>query len=240
MCLTWGRVSRWCRPRAAGLGSSWPGVRQPAQLPVQGPNGRSRGLYRLRHTGSASVVIIRTVVVLPSPLGPSSPSTMPRGTAKLTPPTGTLRPNLLTRSIASTAGPETGMPSTVSRREGMQYVELTSSRVGVGFSGDGTLVCRPHCSVAALRTPCGYHGRAGECGLSDRFGALGPRGAPDHPIGKRIHDAGGAVGTRVRDRSSGGSALGLASVLAPGGTIGGDMRVFGGPAGQHAQGMSRR
>ena len=37
--------------------------------------------------GSVSVVIIRTVVVLPAPLGPSSPSTVPCGTTKLTPST---------------------------------------------------------------------------------------------------------------------------------------------------------
>src|SRR4029453_13201011 len=54
--------------------------------------------------GCVSVVIIRTVVVLPAPLGPSRPSTVPGGTAKLTPSTAGLSPNLLTRSIASIAG----------------------------------------------------------------------------------------------------------------------------------------
>jgi len=58
--------------------------------------------------GSVSVVIIRTVVVLPAPFGPSSPSTVPGGTAKLTPSTAGLSkavpPNLLTRSMASMAG----------------------------------------------------------------------------------------------------------------------------------------
>src|ERR1700759_3819731 len=54
--------------------------------------------------GCVSVVIIRTVVVLPAPLGPSSPSTVPGGTAKLTPLTAVLSPYRLTRSMASIAG----------------------------------------------------------------------------------------------------------------------------------------
>ena len=51
-----------------------------AQDVVAGDGGRPAG--RL-----VSVAIIRTVVVLPAPLGPSSPSTVPGGTAKLTPST---------------------------------------------------------------------------------------------------------------------------------------------------------
>src|SRR2546429_5794986 len=54
--------------------------------------------------GCVRVVIIRTVVVLPAPLGPSRPSTVAGGTAKLTPSTAVLSPNLLTRSMASMAG----------------------------------------------------------------------------------------------------------------------------------------
>src|SRR2546423_1544909 len=67
--------------------------------------------------GCVRVVIIRTVVVLPAPLGPSRPSTVAGGTAKLTPSTAGLStavpPNLLTRSTASIAGV---MPPTVSAR----------------------------------------------------------------------------------------------------------------------------
>ena len=40
--------------------------------------------------GTDSVVIIRTVVVLPAPFGPSSPSTVPGATVKLTPSTAVL------------------------------------------------------------------------------------------------------------------------------------------------------
>ena len=51
-----------------------------------------------------SVVIIRTVVVLPAPLGPSIENTVPVGTEKLTPSTAVKSPNFLTRSTASMAG----------------------------------------------------------------------------------------------------------------------------------------
>ena len=40
--------------------------------------------------GTDIVVSIRTVVVLPAPLGPSTPITEPSGTAKLTPSTATV------------------------------------------------------------------------------------------------------------------------------------------------------
>jgi hypothetical protein len=63
--------------------------------------------------GFVSVVIIRTVVVLPAPLGPSRPSTVPGGTSKLTLSTAVLSPNLLTKSMASIAGV---MSETVSAR----------------------------------------------------------------------------------------------------------------------------
>src|SRR6478752_3065539 len=51
-----------------------------------------------------SVVIIRTVVVLPAPLGPSIENTVPVGTEKLTSSTAVKSPNFLTRPIASIAG----------------------------------------------------------------------------------------------------------------------------------------
>ena len=53
--------------------------------------------------GRVSVVIIRTVVVLPAPLGPSRPSTEPSGTTKDTPSTATVSPKCLTRPSASIA-----------------------------------------------------------------------------------------------------------------------------------------
>ena len=63
---------------------------------------------RCRWSGSVSVVIIRTVVVLPRAVGAEQArAPCPRGTAKLTPSTAVCRavpPNLLTSSMASMAG----------------------------------------------------------------------------------------------------------------------------------------
>ncbi|SKZ55554.1 Uncharacterised protein [Mycobacteroides abscessus subsp. abscessus] len=53
--------------------------------------------------GSESVVIIRTIVVLPAPLGPSRPRTEPVGTLKLTSSTAVKSSKRLTRLVASTA-----------------------------------------------------------------------------------------------------------------------------------------
>ena len=74
------------RTASGSLMTSWPATR-PVPL-----------------VGTLKVVSIRTVVVLPAPLGPSMPSTEPSGTTKLTPSTARLSPNRLTRSTASTAG----------------------------------------------------------------------------------------------------------------------------------------
>ena len=52
-------------------------------------------------SGRARVVRIRTAVVLPAPFGPRSPSTVPAGTAKSTPPSASVSPYLLTRPSAS-------------------------------------------------------------------------------------------------------------------------------------------
>ena len=53
--------------------------------------------------GGDSVVIMRTVVVFPAPLGPSRPRTEPWPTVKLTPSTAVKSPKRLTRSMASMA-----------------------------------------------------------------------------------------------------------------------------------------
>jgi hypothetical protein len=58
--------------------------------------------------GIDSVVIMRTVVVLPAPFGPSMEKTVPAGTEKLTPSTAVKSPKVLTRSTASIAGALTG------------------------------------------------------------------------------------------------------------------------------------
>src|SRR5208282_1902364 len=54
--------------------------------------------------GASSVVSIRTTVVLPAPLGPSSPNTSPRRTSKLTLSTAVKAPKRLVRSLVCIAG----------------------------------------------------------------------------------------------------------------------------------------
>jgi hypothetical protein len=52
--------------------------------------------------GASSVPSVRTVVVLPAPLGPRNPNTSPRRTSKLTSANATRSPNrLLSRSTVS-------------------------------------------------------------------------------------------------------------------------------------------
>src|SRR5690625_4494009 len=55
-------------------------------------------------SGTSRVASIRTIVVLPAPLGPSRPKTVPRSTVRSTPSTAVVSPNLLTRPSASIAG----------------------------------------------------------------------------------------------------------------------------------------
>src|SRR5580700_3965518 len=54
--------------------------------------------------GGINVVSIRTSVVLPAPLGPSSPKTSPRRTSKLTLSTAVNAPKRLVRSLVCIAG----------------------------------------------------------------------------------------------------------------------------------------
>ena len=53
-------------------------------------------------SGSSNVVRIRTSVVLPAPLGPSNPSTVPRSTSRLTPSSARTSPNDLWTSRTTT------------------------------------------------------------------------------------------------------------------------------------------
>ena len=55
-------------------------------------------------SGLSSVVRIRTVVVLPAPFGPSTPSTVARSTARSTPRSASVAPNRFVSPMASTAG----------------------------------------------------------------------------------------------------------------------------------------
>src|ERR1700722_15925835 len=60
--------------------------------------------YPCPSVGTISVVSIRTIVVLPAPLGPSSPKTSPRRTSKLTLSTAVKAPKRLVRSLVCIAG----------------------------------------------------------------------------------------------------------------------------------------
>ena len=55
-------------------------------------------------SGMASVVRIRTAVVLPAPFGPSTPSTVPRGAARSSPASATVSPKRLVSPLASIIG----------------------------------------------------------------------------------------------------------------------------------------
>src|SRR5690625_2923907 len=55
-------------------------------------------------SGTSRVASIRTMVVLPAPLGPSRPKTVPRSTVRSTPSTAVVSPKRLTRPSASIAG----------------------------------------------------------------------------------------------------------------------------------------
>src|SRR5260370_27249293 len=60
--------------------------------------------YAWPAVGAISVVSILTIVVLPAPLGPSSPKTSPRRTSKLTWSTAVKAPKRLVRSLVCIAG----------------------------------------------------------------------------------------------------------------------------------------
>src|SRR5713101_4673782 len=60
--------------------------------------------YACPSVGGISVVSILTIVVLPAPLGPSSPNTSPRRTSKLTLSTAVNAPKRLVSSLVCIAG----------------------------------------------------------------------------------------------------------------------------------------
>src|ERR1039457_2519680 len=57
-------------------------------------------------SGRINVVRMRTAVVLPAPLGPSTPSTVPRGTDRSIPRSAWTSPNDFVRFSTRIAGPE--------------------------------------------------------------------------------------------------------------------------------------
>ena len=102
--------------------------------------------------GRERVVSMRTRVVLPAPLGPSSPSTEPCGIEKLTPPTATVSPKRLTRSMASTAvtAPETAVadPRPAVVRVMAENLGAASDSVVLGLC-----IRPPSSSLAGIRSP---------------------------------------------------------------------------------------
>src|SRR6266487_4506869 len=65
-------------------------------------------------SGRSRVVRMRTAVVLPAPLGPSTPSTVPRGTDRSMPLNACTSPNDLVKPSTRIAGPELTCPTTSS------------------------------------------------------------------------------------------------------------------------------
>ncbi len=61
-------------------------------------------------SGSSSVVRMRTAVVLPAPFGPSTPSTVPRGTDRSIPRSARTSPNDFVKPSTRIAGPELAGP----------------------------------------------------------------------------------------------------------------------------------
>src|SRR5713226_8111162 len=96
--------------------------------------------YACPSVGAISVVSILTIVVLPAPLGPSSPKTSPRRTSKLTLSTAVKVPKRLVRSLVCIAS-ESG--SIVARKSdfrghprfefalGLQHLDLDVERANV-------------------------------------------------------------------------------------------------------------
>src|SRR5579864_3498530 len=85
--------------------------------------------------GAIRPIIIRIVVVLPEPLGPRKPKTLPRGTARSKPSTATCPPgNRLVSDLVVTAAPSAGTadPTAGAVAAGAAVAGLTvrSPRVG--------------------------------------------------------------------------------------------------------------
>src|SRR5579863_4940940 len=99
--------------------------------------------------GGSRVVSIRTIVVLPAPLGPSSPKTSPRRTSKLTWSTAVKAPKRLVRSLVCIAG-DSG--SIVSRKRdlrghpGLEFV-LGLQHLDLDVEGADVLASAPHVAL---------------------------------------------------------------------------------------------
>src|ERR1035438_2913539 len=130
---------------------------------------------------------MRTAVVLPAPFGPSTPSTVPRGTDRSMPRSACTSPNDLVRpstrmagtvlvsvTTSSCAGPpvDTAQRSRTYRQRGPDREPITPSRLvfggyddhGYGNSPPGRYgaVRSAGCAAAAARDRPGHPGRSGE------------------------------------------------------------------------------
>src|ERR1700691_4081857 len=98
-----------------------------------------------------SVVSIRTIVVLPAPLGPSSPKTSPRRTSKLTWSTAVNAPKRLVRSLVCIAG-ESG--SIVARKSDFRghprfEIALGLQHLDLDVEGADVLAPAPHVALGS-------------------------------------------------------------------------------------------
>src|SRR5258708_28515472 len=128
-----------------------------------------------------SVVSIRTIVVLPAPLGPSSPKTSPRRTSKLTLSTAVKAPKRLVRSLVCIAG-ESG--SIVARKSdfrghpGFEFA-LGLQHLDLDVKGANVLAPTPHVALSReLAFLADRHHLTGE-NLRRRRGQFDLRGLAD-------------------------------------------------------------
>src|SRR5260221_5690355 len=98
--------------------------------------------------GVISVVSIRTIVVLPAPLGPSSPKTSPRRTSKLTLSTAVNAPKRLVRSLVCIAGESGSIIARKSDFRGHPRFEFALGLQHLDLDVEGANVLAPATHVA--------------------------------------------------------------------------------------------
>src|SRR5580692_3625031 len=101
--------------------------------------------------GVMSVVSIRTMVVLPAPLGPSSPKTSPRRTSKLTLSTAVNAPKRLVRSLVCIAGESGSIVARKSDFRGHPGFEYAFGLQHLDLDVEGANILAPATHVALGR-----------------------------------------------------------------------------------------
>src|SRR5260370_26000038 len=101
--------------------------------------------------GAMSVVSIRTIVVLPAPLGPRSPKTSPRRTSKLTLSTAVNAPKRLVRSLVCIAGESGSIVARKSDFRGHPRFEFAFSLQHLDLDVKGADVLAPATHIALGR-----------------------------------------------------------------------------------------